>query len=348
MAGTQIFAAEHEQGRSNIYRLDPRDIVCDWKKNLSRGGIEPPVDADLIALARDMKPKAGPGDAEDGSSGQLNPVLVRMLPDRRAELVGGFRRYRAALWLVETGECSDFQLICNKVTLSDAEAALTNLGENIHRDNPEPLQLAHAIRTLHEGYGMPLPTIAKRLRKSTTYINYLLKLTGLPSILQDAVGDGTASVAALAELTDLPAPIAIQVFNAAKEAKGVKVKQKDLIARANGNGDAPAMLPTPTGTPSKAAAIASGKGPKIQGGDIRKAKQKLADAAIDAGEVSDVAVKPKARPVKEILAAVNDLITPINADPDGKKLAKMLHGFVAGEKTADQLAKAWFKQFPVK
>ena len=45
----------------------------DWKKNLSRNGEEPPVDDALIELAKDMMPKKGQGDAEDGTSGQLNP-----------------------------------------------------------------------------------------------------------------------------------------------------------------------------------------------------------------------------------------------------------------------------------
>ena len=52
----------------------------DWRKNLSRNGEEPPVDDALIELARDMMPKKGQGDAEEGTSGQLNPILVRPLP----------------------------------------------------------------------------------------------------------------------------------------------------------------------------------------------------------------------------------------------------------------------------
>ena len=39
----------------------------DWKKNLSRNGEEPPIDDALIELAKDMMPKQGQGDAEDGS-----------------------------------------------------------------------------------------------------------------------------------------------------------------------------------------------------------------------------------------------------------------------------------------
>ena len=63
----------------------PRRVIVDWRKNLSRNGEEPPVDQALMDLARDMMPKKGQGNTEDGSSGQLNPILVRPLSDRLLE-----------------------------------------------------------------------------------------------------------------------------------------------------------------------------------------------------------------------------------------------------------------------
>ena len=57
--------------------MDPEALVVDWRKNLSRNGEEPPVDEALIELAKDMMPKKGQGDGEEGTSGQLNPILVR-------------------------------------------------------------------------------------------------------------------------------------------------------------------------------------------------------------------------------------------------------------------------------
>jgi ParB/RepB/Spo0J family partition protein len=284
----------------------------------------------------------------------LNPVLVRMLPDRRPELVGGYRRYRAALWLVESGRCSDFQLKCTKCTLSDVEAALTNMDENIQRSDPEPIQLAHAIRSLHEGYGMALSVIAKRLRMSRNYTQYLLGLTGLPTEIQDAVSSGEASAAAAAELTDLPGPVAIEIFNEVKEAAGKKVRAKDLAKAANGKPSrTPDDLPTPTGTPRKAATVASGKGPKIQATDIKAAKQRRADAAINAASDNPdaavaVEVKPKNRTIKEVLAFFDDCITALDCPPDGKKTAKAIVKFIRGESTAEQLNKFWDKQFPIK
>ena len=122
--------------RSDVFLVSPKALVVDWRKNLSRNGEEPPVDDALIELARDMMPKQGQGDAEDGSAGQLNPILTRPLPDRRLEVVGGFRRMRAALWLVESGTCPDFQVKYVVSRLSDAEAALVNLSENLQRGTP--------------------------------------------------------------------------------------------------------------------------------------------------------------------------------------------------------------------
>ena len=70
---------DHKVTRSDIFLVDPRALVVDWRKNLSRNGEEPPVDDGLIELARDMMPKKGQGDTEEGTSGQLNPILVRPL-----------------------------------------------------------------------------------------------------------------------------------------------------------------------------------------------------------------------------------------------------------------------------
>ena len=113
----------------------------DWRKNLSRNGEEPPVDEALIELARDMMPKKGQGDTEEGTSGQLNPILVRPLSDRRLEVVGGFRRMRAALWLIESGTCPDFKVKYVVSRLSDAEAALVNSPRTSSGKTPSPSSL---------------------------------------------------------------------------------------------------------------------------------------------------------------------------------------------------------------
>lgn len=214
------FTAEtgtHKVTRSDLLMVDPRALVVDWARNLSRNGEEPPVDDALIELARDMMPKKGQGDSEDGSSGQLNPILTRPLPDRKLEVVGGFRRMRAALWLIESGTCPDFKIKLTVSRLSDAEAALTNLSENIQREDPKPVQLAHAIRALTEDYGLPMKQVAGRLKRSETWCSNLLNLVMLPAAIQNSVASGETPVAAALELAKVPGDQQIAVFETLAE-----------------------------------------------------------------------------------------------------------------------------------
>jgi ParB/RepB/Spo0J family partition protein len=221
---------EHKVTRSDIFLVDPRALVVDWRKNLSRNGEEPQVNDALIELARDMMPKKGVGDAEEGSSGQLNPILVRPLSDRRLEVVGGFRRMRAALWLIESGTCPDFKVKYVISRLSDAEAALVNLSENLQREDPKPIQLAHAVRALTEDYGLTMRQVAGRLKRSEAWLSNLLNLVMLPAPIQDGVASGKLPVSAALELTKLPTDKQVQTFNdlasSGEKVTAAKVRQK--------------------------------------------------------------------------------------------------------------------------
>src|SRR5579875_3922064 len=221
---------EFKTTRSDIFLVDPRALVVDWQKNLSRNGEEPPVDEALIELAKDMLPKKGQGDAEDGSSGQLNPILTRPLPDRRLEVIGGFRRMRAALWLIESGTCPDFKVKYTVSRLSDAEAALINLSENIQREDPKPIQLAHAIRALTEDYGLTMKQVAGRLKRSETWCSNLLNLVMLPTAIQASVANGETPVSAALELVKLPTDQQVAVFDSlaqgGEKITASKVRQK--------------------------------------------------------------------------------------------------------------------------
>jgi ParB/RepB/Spo0J family partition protein len=232
------FTAEtgsHKVTRSDIFLVDPRALIVDWRKNLSRNGEEPPVDDALIELAKDMMPKKGQGDTEEGSSGQLNPILVRPLSDRRLEVVGGFRRMRAALWLIESGTCPDFKVKYVVSRLSDAEAALANLSENIQREDPKPIQLAHAVRALTEDYGLTLKQVAGRLKRSEAWLSNLLNLVMLPKPIQESVANGKTPVSAALELTKLPTDKQVAVFDdlAASGQKVTAVKVRETRQEAH-------------------------------------------------------------------------------------------------------------------
>jgi ParB/RepB/Spo0J family partition protein len=239
---------DYKTTRSDIFIVDPRALVVDWRKNLSRNGEEPPVDDSLIELARDMMPKRGQGDAEDGSSGQLNPILTRPLPDRRLEVIGGFRRMRAALWLIESGTCPDFKVKYTVSRLSDVEAALVNLSENIQREDPKPIQLAHAVRSLTEDYGLSLKQVAGRLKRSETWIANLLNLVMLPTAIQASVARGETPVSAALELVKLPGDQQVAVFDALAHggekitANKVKAKRQEVHEATGEGGPVPRTL----------------------------------------------------------------------------------------------------------
>lgn len=239
---------DHKVTRSDIFLVDPRALVVDWKKNLSRNGEEPPIDEALIELAKDMMPKKGQGDSEDGTCGQLNPILTRPLPDRRLEVIGGFRRMRAALWLIESGTCPDLKVKYTVSRLSDAEAALVNLSENIQREDPRPVQLAHAIRSLTEDYGLTLKQVAGRLKRSETWCGNLLNIVMLPTAIQESVSAGRTPVSAALELVKLPGDQQIKVFETLAEggekvtAARVKAKRQEVHETTGQGGAVPRTI----------------------------------------------------------------------------------------------------------
>src|SRR3954470_3770396 len=225
---------DHKVTRSDIFLVSPTALVVDWKKNPSRNGEEPPVDDALVELAKDMMPKKGQGDSEDGSSGQLNPILTRPLPDRRLEVIGGFRRMRAALWLIESGTCPDFRVKYTVSRLSDAEAALINLSENLQREDPRPIQMAHAIRALTEDYGLTMKQVAGRLKRSESWLNNLLNLVMLPTAIQASVASGQTPAPPALELVKLPTDQQVAVFDSLASggeritASRVKAKRQEV------------------------------------------------------------------------------------------------------------------------
>jgi ParB family chromosome partitioning protein len=111
---------------------------------------------------------------------------------------------RAALWLIESGTCPEFKVKYVVSRLSDDEAALIDLSENLQREDPKPVQLAHAIRSLTEDYGLTMRQVAGRLERSETWCGNLLNLVMLPTPIQASVASGETPVSAALELVKMP------------------------------------------------------------------------------------------------------------------------------------------------
>lgn len=119
------------------------------------------------------------------SVGLLHPPLVRRIHGTdRFELISGERRYRAAklaglekipVIVRESSECLS------------AQAALV---ENIQRVDLNPLEIAKAMKSLMQEFGLSQDALADRVgKKRSTVANYL-RLLGLSKKIQDRLRDG--------------------------------------------------------------------------------------------------------------------------------------------------------------
>lgn len=297
---------EYKATRTDVWMVDPRALIIDWRKNLSRGGEDLPIDEELMALALDMMPKSG-GDIEADSSGQVHPVLVRAHSDRKLELVMGWRRTRAALWLIETGRCPDFKLKCSITRMTDAEAALVNMQENLLRADPKPIQLAYAVRKLVEGYGLSMKEIAGRLKKSVGTLQGYLDLLTLNPEIQASVAKGDTPLVVAAELGKFPNKDQSVVFDELSR-KGVPVTAGAVRSKRRERQEA-------------AAAEAAAKNPAAP---------------------APVVASPLKRTMKEFRTFLEGQTGP---EEYGKDFAIYLLDFLDGNKPMDLMLKYWKKTF---
>ena len=296
------------ESRSTIYLADPRTLAVDWKKNLSRDGTEPPIDDSLISLAHSMMPKDS--DAS-GSSGQIHPILCRTATkDGAIAVIGGYRRLQAALYLVKSGLCPDYKIKYTTSRLSDLEAALANMDENMQREDPQPMQLARAVRKLTEDYGMTLDVVAGRLKRSAGYLNRLLDLVMLPEPIQASISAGETTVTAGIQLARLPESDQVSVFN----------EVKAEVASRNPDG-------------------------KVHVAAVKKAARRKSEEKATATPSADS--KPiKARAIKRSLKEVESFLedrASIGEPDSGKLLANAILDFIDGKATDEETEKSWLR-----
>ncbi|MBR5428370.1 MAG: ParB/RepB/Spo0J family partition protein [Clostridia bacterium] len=113
--------------------------------------------------------------------GVLQPILVRPVSDGSYRIVAGERRYRAA---VNAGLKSVPVIV--KV-LSDRDAALIALIENLQREDLTPFEEAEGIKKLMEEYGLTQEQTGDRLGRSRSAVTNALRLLELPAEIREMV-----------------------------------------------------------------------------------------------------------------------------------------------------------------
>jgi ParB family chromosome partitioning protein len=113
--------------------------------------------------------------------GILEPLNVRFIEDKNKYLiVTGERRYRAAITAGIT------EIPCLIKELTDQEALIAQVIENVQRENLSPIEEANSIKRLLDS-GLTQMEISKQTGKSQPYISQTQKILTLPkNVLEEA------------------------------------------------------------------------------------------------------------------------------------------------------------------
>jgi len=150
-------------------------------------------DAQLRELADSIKEK-----------GVLAPILVRRRPDGDYEVIAGERRLRAAQLL----KLERVPVVVRDV--SDQEALVLSIIENIQREELNPIEEAQAFSRLIGDFSLTQEGVAQAVSKDRSTVANILRLLTLPQEVQRAISDGLLSFGhgkALLSLDSVPQQI---------------------------------------------------------------------------------------------------------------------------------------------
>lgn len=119
--------------------------------------------------------------------GVLQPILVRKKNDGY-EVIAGERRLRAAQALA----LDEVPVVIKSVT--DQEALVLGLIENIQREELNAIEKAQAFQRLIDEFSFTQDSIAQSVGKDRTTVTNLLRLLKLPKEIQRCISSGTLSV----------------------------------------------------------------------------------------------------------------------------------------------------------
>jgi ParB family transcriptional regulator, chromosome partitioning protein len=122
--------------------------------------------------------------------GLIHPPLVRPVEDEEGiyELISGERRYRACQL---TGLKTIPVIIRTSSELMSAQQALV---ENIQRVDLNPLEIAKALKSLVDDFGLNQEGLAQRVGKNRSTVANYLRLLSLPRGIQESIDSGRISM----------------------------------------------------------------------------------------------------------------------------------------------------------
>ena len=158
--------------------------------------------------------------------GVLQPLLVRPIIGGGYQLIAGERRWRAS----RIAGLTQVPVIIKELT--DDEAAIISLIENLQREDLNPIEEAYGFASLIKDFDLTQEEAARRVGKSRPAVANALRLLRLPQEVIDAVREGKLSAGharALAAIDD--EKTAIFAAKTVME-KGLSVRETEKLVKA--------------------------------------------------------------------------------------------------------------------
>lgn len=174
--------------------------------------------------------------------GVLQPILVREI-DGQYEVIAGERRLRAAQSL----NLTDVPAIIK--TVSDTEALILALVENIQREELNPIEEAKAYQKLINEFQFTQDSIAKSVSKDRTTITNTIRLLKLPEEIQQYIFQGQITPGHARALLSIEDPKRQRELFQRILDNGISVREAERFARQESCKGKKARLKSPSKAP---------------------------------------------------------------------------------------------------
>src|ERR1700729_1811620 len=167
--------------------------------------------------------------------GLLQPGVGRKLSPGRYELIMGERRWRAS-------QLAGIDVIPAIVRdTSDDDLLRDALIENLHREQPNPLEEAAAYQQLLDDFSATHEELARRVGRSRPHISNTIRLLNLPAAVQKRVAAGVLSAGHARALLSVDDPAAQERLAARIVAESLSVRAvEEIVTMGAPAGPAPA------------------------------------------------------------------------------------------------------------
>ncbi len=170
--------------------------------------------------------------------GVMQPITVTRAGEGRYELVAGERRWRASKML-------GLETIPAVIRDADTDKKLVlALIENIQRQDLTALEEAKAYEQLINEYGFTQDDVARQMGKARSTVANTLRLLGLPSEIQQAIGSGELAAGTARAILALPDEAAQLAFfhKLRQDAKGTTTREVERRVRRAAGASDPSLL----------------------------------------------------------------------------------------------------------